>query len=183
MARTFQIISPDRTISLINTGATGIIAEREGFGDVKLAPHQFDEGRDIDDLVVTERWKLNLRGSSHDDLATTARQFFEVLREAWKYHQNPRDTQPIYLKAQTTGETNPRYALVYMSQEVSQPDFYCSICVGGWDTGRCSRQCHNPRYCPRWRAFQPNHCAHCQYRGGSHSDYPYISRRWGSVQR
>jgi hypothetical protein len=124
MARTFQIISPDRTISLINTGATGIIAEREGFGDVKLAPHQFDEGRDIDDLVVTERWKLNLRGSSHDDLATTARQFFEVLREAWKYHQNPRDTQPIYLKAQTTGETNPRYALVYMSQEVSQPDFF-----------------------------------------------------------
>jgi hypothetical protein len=124
MTRQFDIISPTKTISLIDTGDEGIIAERGGFGQVKLFPHQFDEGRDIDDLLVVERWKLNIRAYTHNEIASRSRDLMEVLREAWKYHQNPRDTQPVYIRQQTTDESNPRYALVYKSPDVSNPDFF-----------------------------------------------------------
>lgn len=125
MARTAQITDGgSRTVNIINTGATGFIPTRGGFGSSSYSPHQLLAARQLDDMLFVERWQLVLKGSSVDNLASQSDDLIDLLRDAYRYFNDPVQRTPIYLQMQLTGETNARYATVYMSPEISNPDFF-----------------------------------------------------------
>ena len=90
----------------------------------RLIPHQSDEARDLDSMLVVERYDLKLKGSSHDNIASQEQTLFRLLRKAWRYHNDSTQRTPVYLTQQTQGETNPRYALVYQCPELSSAGYF-----------------------------------------------------------
>lgn len=122
MARTAKITDGTLDVNLINTGATGMIPTRGGFGGFRFTPHQYDESGDLESRLFSERWRLFVKGSSHDNLATQTRDLYKLLRKAWRYHTDPTQTTPVYLEMQTTNESNTRYALVYRAPEIRTVD-------------------------------------------------------------
>lgn len=121
MARKAILTDGTRTVDLIDIST--IIPQRGAFGKAKYAPHQYDSARVIDDMLFVETWSLNVYGTSHDNLATQTELFKALLRDAWRYHNGDFDT-PVYLEVRTDNETNTRYATVWMSPEISDPDFF-----------------------------------------------------------
>lgn len=132
MARTRQITNGTLTVDVIDTADPGIIAERGGFGEgVFAVDHGVASGYDgrgkisrYDVPMITERWKLFVRGSSHDNLASQVNALQTLLRLAARYHLDPTVTDPVYIKEQLTNEGQPRFALVYGSPELRNPDFF-----------------------------------------------------------
>jgi len=121
VARKAILTDGTRTVDLIDI--TTIIPQRGAFGKAKYAPHQYDSARVVDDLLFVETWKLNIYGTSHDNLATQTALFKALLRDAWRYHNADFD-KPVYLEVRTDGETNTRFATVWMCPEISDPDFF-----------------------------------------------------------
>lgn len=121
MARKAILTDGTRTVDLIDINT--IIPIRGGFGKTKYAPHQYDSARVVDDMLFVETWKLNIYGTSHDNLATQTAAFKALLRDAWRYHKADFDT-PVYLEVRTDNETNTRFATVWMCPEISDPDFF-----------------------------------------------------------
>lgn len=119
MARLHQLMDGVTTISLISI--TGIIPIRGGLG-----PNQSSPDFDLpgDHLRVAESYQLNLVGTSHDNAATQIQNLIRLLIKARQYHTEHWQTTPVYLKSQTTSETNTRYALVYGCPELSTPDYF-----------------------------------------------------------
>ena len=124
MARTFTIKDSNTTINLINTAAAGIIPEAGGFGTHKLIAHQVDEARSIEDLLTVERWKMVTKGSSFANMTTQSRELINLLRNAWRYWNDEDHKDPVYLTSQSTSEASARYALVYQSPEITDPDYF-----------------------------------------------------------
>ena len=121
MARKAILTDGTRTVDLIDIDT--IIPQRGAFGKAKYAPHAYDSARVVDDMLFVETWKLNIYGTSHDNLATQTALFKALLRDAWRYHNAEFDT-PVYLEVRTDGETNTRFATVWMCPEISDPDFF-----------------------------------------------------------
>ena len=120
MARTFTIrdASGTNSVSLINTGATGFIAARGGFGPVRISDLVSMQGR------MAETYRLNLKASSHDNAASQMETLLKLLDEA-AYHEGELwQPEPVYLQQQTTNESNARYARVYMAMELDYPDLF-----------------------------------------------------------
>jgi hypothetical protein len=124
MTRIKTITDGVDTVDILNTGETGIIATRGGFGSRSFGPHQYDDALGVEDFAFVERWELVYKGSSHDNLATQSRTLIKILRNAWRYHRAPKANNPVYITERTKDETNTRYALVYQSPEVSNPDLF-----------------------------------------------------------
>lgn len=123
MARTFKIVkgdpaSPTTSINVINTGATGWIAKRGGLGRPR-----FGISMDAGNRVV-DGFEIRLKGSSHDNAASQVQTFVKLLRDAYLYHQEPWQNEPVYLQVQTTGESNDRFALIFASPELEWPDLF-----------------------------------------------------------
>lgn len=121
MARKAILTDGTRTVDLIDIDT--IIPQRGAFGKAKYAPHQYDSARVVDDMLFVETWRLNIYGTSHDNLATQTALFKALLRDAWRYHNAEFDT-PVYLEVRTDNETNTRFATVWMCPEISDPDFF-----------------------------------------------------------
>lgn len=119
MARTYTL---NRTgaaaISLINVGATGIIARRGGFGPFVIPQEILEGGK------MAETYQLNLQGTSDDNVAVQVSAFIQMLLDAQQYQTELWQTSPVYIKQQTTGETNPRYAEVFTAVELEFPDLF-----------------------------------------------------------
>ena len=93
MARKAILTDGTRTVDLIDIST--IIPQRGAFGKARYAPHQYDSARVVDDMLFVETWKLNIYGTSHDNLATQTALFKALLRDAWRYHNADFDT-PVY---------------------------------------------------------------------------------------
>ena len=121
MARKAILTDGTRTVNLIDI--TTIIPQRGAFGKARYSPHQYDAARVVDDMLFVETWKLNIYGTSHDNLATQTALFKALLRDAWRYH-NAEFDKPVYLEVRTDDETNTRFATVWLCPEISDPDFF-----------------------------------------------------------
>lgn len=124
MPRVFEITNGSLIVDLIEITSPGIIAERGGFGNSKFAPHQYYAALSVDDELFVERWKLLIKGQSHDNLATQSRNLISLLKQAYQHRLDPEEYGPVYIRQQTTNETNERYSKVYESPEISNPDFF-----------------------------------------------------------
>ncbi len=123
MAKLATISDGDDTVDLIDATSPGISVHAGGFGPEKLNPAAFGQaGMSSGQVRVSQRWKLLLQGSSHDNATTQIAAFIDLLRKAWRYHNDPRYIKPVYLSWKTDDETGTRYALVYDAAEMSIPD-------------------------------------------------------------
>ena len=119
MARTFIITNggtgASDSVNLINLSTSGIVAQKGGFGQ-----------REIPILAgaITEEWRFNLRGTSHDHAASQVQLLTKLGREAGEFQEEPWRTKPIYLKVQTTNETNARYATIHEVRDLAHPDLF-----------------------------------------------------------
>jgi hypothetical protein len=104
MSRIFQIIG-DTTVDLLSP--TGIIPQRQVEGIKLNAAQVFDDMRE-----VPETLRLNLQGSSVDNVGTQIQALWKLLCQVKEYRESERPTAPVYLKQQLTGETKERYATV-----------------------------------------------------------------------
>jgi hypothetical protein len=118
MARTFKLTNGSEEVDLINIGATGIIAERGGFGGREI-PVGIQAG-----IQVLERWSFNLKASSHDNAASQIQALVKLAHYARDFGKELWRTRPVYLQQQTTNETNARYAAVLEISDLTIPDFF-----------------------------------------------------------
>ena len=124
MSKVFKISDDTTTIDLLDNTSPGISAHGAGIQTAAVTPHQYDQLGGLEDRLFIETYRTVVQGSSDDNLATQTRDLIALLRKAWRYHNDPSYTVPVYLQAQTTGESNERYALVFQCPEITYPDLY-----------------------------------------------------------
>jgi hypothetical protein len=121
MARTFKLVSGTDEVDLIAIGSPGIIAKRGGFGPNRNQPRLTFTSSSLADsarlrlkktLPVTDRYILNMRGSSHDNIASQLQTLQRILRKGDLFHLTKWQQEPLYVQQQTTNETNARYSTV-----------------------------------------------------------------------
>src|SRR3972149_6051138 len=119
MARTVSITNggtgASDSVNLINLSTSGIVAQKGGFGQ-----------REIPILAgaITEEWRFNLRGTSHDHVAPQGQPLTKAGGGPGESKEEPWRTKPIYLKVQTTNETNARYATIHEVRDLAHPDLF-----------------------------------------------------------
>ena len=111
---TLQLIHGSTTVDL--DSASGLQWLRGGAQTGKIQLNSLAESR-----RVTETYQLKLTATSHDNAASTIQSLMKVLKAARNFRQSTWETKPVYLKAQTSNETNPRYAMVYQVDAVTPP--------------------------------------------------------------
>ncbi len=125
MAAQLTISDGNNTVDLLATGTTGLQLLESRRTRHVMDPSMFDPvPGDLDSMILVERYTLKLKASSDDNAASQLQTFLRLLRDAWRYHISPTQYKPVYITAQTSGETSVRYALVYRCPEVSGPDFW-----------------------------------------------------------
>lgn len=73
---------------------------------------------------VAERVRIKLVAqASHDAAAVDFQKLIKLLRQAVEFHTSIWRTKPVYLKHQTSAETNARYALIFDVPDLELPDF------------------------------------------------------------
>lgn len=118
MARTFKIKKGATEINIINTGATGWIGLRGELGSASFALDMSEGDR------VPEIWRLTLKQTSHDNVAANVQAFIKILREAYQYHKELWQGEPVYIVQQATNETAARYALIIAAPSLEWPDLF-----------------------------------------------------------
>ena len=121
MATTYSLKIVDGSqsaISLTNTGSTGFIGAQGGFGPTRIPADLLMGGK------IAETYVIDLKGSSHDNAATQIQAFVKMLKAAKDYHETEWQPAPVYIEVQTSGETNPRYAMIYTAVELEMPDLF-----------------------------------------------------------
>ena len=118
MPRTFNIVKGSTEISIINTGTTGWIGLRGELGSASFALDMSEGDR------VPEIWRLTLKQTSHDAIAEDVQEFITILREAYQYHNELWQGEPVYIRQQGTNESAARYALVIAAPSLEWPDLF-----------------------------------------------------------
>ena len=133
MSRHFKLISGSDEVDLINTADTGIIASRGGFGTNRNIKKNTFTSSELADgaslrfqkaLPVAERYRLNLKGSSHDNAASQIQALQRIMRKGDLNQLTDWQEEPLYIKQQTTNETNTRYSKVLAWQDNMYSDFF-----------------------------------------------------------
>jgi len=124
VARTFKVTNGVDSVDLLDSSSPGIVATRGGFGVSKFIPHQLYSSKSIDEDLFIEHWDLYVSASSHDNAASQTRTLISLLKQAYLHRRFPVQFGPVWIEQQTTNETNARYAKIYESPEVSNPDFF-----------------------------------------------------------
>lgn len=119
MARTFQISDGTNTVSLISS--TGFIPTGR-----RLKPVGYSHRVRLpsNHLRFVENFELNLESSDHDNAASQLHSLHDLLRKAQMFQESNWQTLPVYLQAQTAGETGARYAIIYGSDLIDLPDMF-----------------------------------------------------------
>ena len=117
MARVFQLLDADDTINLMDS-TSGIATIHEGYSRPGMDLGMGESSR------IVERWQFSLQGTSHDNVATQWQTLTKLARRAKKHGSTIWRTKPVYLKQQTSAETNERYALVHEITDLQSPDIF-----------------------------------------------------------
>ena len=117
MARTFTLSDGTTTVNLLDT--TGFQATSLGAKSLSV-----DANVPAGHLRYIETYSFLVYSSDQDSAATQLQTLHELLRKAHLYQTTSWQNQPVYLTAQTTGETNARYAMVYGTPSITTPDVF-----------------------------------------------------------
>src|SRR3972149_2017483 len=98
MARTLKITDGTTSVNLIETAAPGTHLQRGGGGPGEV-PWGCSEGPQ-----VVERWTFNLKGSSHDNVASQLSTLIKLTRQAKQYHEEIWRRKAVYAEGHTTAE-------------------------------------------------------------------------------
>jgi hypothetical protein len=109
--------SPTTSINIIDTGATGWILKQQGWTPGSFALDASEDHK------VPEVYSIAHKQTTHDNVATAVRTFVGLLRDAYRYHK-AEQPEPVFIKQQTTGESNERYSMVYGSPELEFPGLF-----------------------------------------------------------
>jgi len=115
VARTLTITDGTLSVNMINAAATGFMLTRGGKGREEV-PLGIREG-----FLVAETWKFNLRGTSHNNLASQIDDLTGLARRVKEYKDGWR-AAPVYVQQQTTGESNARFSPVDEIVDLNVPD-------------------------------------------------------------
>ncbi|HLA81818.1 MAG TPA: hypothetical protein VJP78_09430 [Thermoleophilia bacterium] len=114
MAATYTLTDGTTSVSLLST--SGFLLSARGFQPPSIPEAALHGG-----ATVVERYVLRVKGTSHDNVASQEQTFIKLLRQARNFHEGIWSTKPVYLQAQTSGETSARYAMVYGAPELEHP--------------------------------------------------------------
>ena len=117
MARAFTLSDGTTTINLLDP---------DGFQATSLGTKSMSADANVPagHLRYVETYNLIVYSSDHDDAASQLKSIFGLLRDAHLYQTTSWQNVPVYLTAQTSGETNARYAMVYGSPSIVTPDVF-----------------------------------------------------------
>ncbi len=133
MPRTFKIVKGSDEVDLIDTGDTGIIFSRGGAGRNSIRPNLIFTSSSLTDgaalraknyPIVGETYILNLKGDTHDGTIATLQALERILLDADDHQLTNWQQSPVYLKQQTTGETNARNSLIIAWQSQRLQDLF-----------------------------------------------------------
>ena len=133
MARTFKLVSGTDEVDLINTADPGIIFRRGGAGpnrvrnQLTFSSSSLADGANLklkNTIPVAERYKLNLKGSSHDNVASQLQALERILRKGDQNALTTWQQDPLYVQQQTTNETNARYSKILAWNGMELSDFF-----------------------------------------------------------
>lgn len=117
MALTLTITDGTTSVSLV--AAAGLAAADWTPAEAELVVQELTTGladgadvRSASRLPVTETVTIRLKGTSHDNIASQYQTLIGLLEEARQYHTTDWQVTPVYLQAQTSTETSPRYSLL-----------------------------------------------------------------------
>lgn len=126
MARTFTLrnSSGTKSVSLIPGSSPGVRIVDNTLGTTYNPNARRNPSASLEDLLFVERWQVVVQGSDLDDANDRVVALIDLLTDAYDYSQRePWSREPVYIIAQSTGETNTRYALVESAPEVTNPDY------------------------------------------------------------
>lgn len=117
MARVFEMVDGEGVLSTIS------FITPSGIFIADVDANELDESQIIlqDEVAggrVLETLKVNLYGSSQDNAASQRQALTKMLRKAWQFWNTSWQRYPVYIKAQHTNETNPRYSIVYGPRKI-----------------------------------------------------------------
>lgn len=118
MARQLKITDGTNSVDLLDTAVWGLLEWQPSDpseADIRRES-VYDEGSALissEPRNVIETLKTRLVGASHNDISTTMQTLATLKQEAKQWHTTNWQKTPVYLTAQASGESNPRYALVY----------------------------------------------------------------------
>jgi len=115
VTRTLTITDGTLSVNMINAAATGFMLTRGGKGREEV-PLGIREG-----FLVAETWKFNLRGTSHNNLASQIDDLTGLARRVKEYKDGWR-AAPVYIQQQTTGEGSARFSPVDEIVDLNVPD-------------------------------------------------------------
>lgn len=113
MTRTLKLVCGASSVDLLSV--TGIIPMRSANG-----PTLSEDNLNGDAQSVSETFRLNLLGTSSDDVATKVQALINMLRNIKRFREK-KIYAPVYLEEQITGETNARYAQVFSCYQMDHP--------------------------------------------------------------
>jgi hypothetical protein len=134
MTRTFKLVCGSDEIDLIDIGTTDAFKlRRGGAGQTQINQRVRSSSNELTEqtrtkgvraLPITERYRLNFEGTSHDETAEGIQALFRILAKGERYHYKAWEFRPLYLQQQTTNETNPRYSLILSMNSLRYPDLF-----------------------------------------------------------
>lgn len=134
MTRTFKLVCGTDEIDLIAITSTDAFKLRRGGKGrtmlnnvVRSSSNELTElttTKGVRTLPVTEQWRLNFAGTSHDNVGAGMQEFIRLIARGQEYHYKQWRFDPLYIQEQTTNETNPRYSTVLSTRSLSIPDLF-----------------------------------------------------------
>ena len=136
MSRTFKLVSGSDEINLIESiepGTPGIMASRGGLNDNSTRPNNTFSSSSLVDgarlrlkktLPVVARYRLNMVGTSHDNVASQIQAFQRILRKGDLNALTQWQQEPLYIQSQTTNESGVRYSKVLAWNGDELSDFF-----------------------------------------------------------
>lgn len=78
---------------------------------------------------VIDEFRLSVHGNGQDEIIRTIQDLLRLLGNAKDYWTSRWATVPVYIKAQATDETNPRYAVVssWRTPDIASPSTHILI--------------------------------------------------------
>jgi len=124
MARVKEITDGTTTVSFINTSVPGYIGAQGQLMTSELEESQLLMETPVSSMETLENYRLYVRGADHNAVAAEYQKLGNLLRQATLRKEKPLLYPIVYLKEQTRGESNPRYAKVIKPSKMMNPDYF-----------------------------------------------------------
>jgi hypothetical protein len=131
MARTLKLVNGSDEVDLLVLTTPGMLINRGGSGPTRVRRQNTFAGSNLSQmdvlksgrtLPVTDTYRIDVRGSSMDNVASQVQTLQKIVRKSIDYATTQWQDDPTYLVQQGTTETNTRYAKVLAPASAVYPD-------------------------------------------------------------